>query len=198
MAIIVDKEQKRKDIALACKNSFLKSNIHDLLISDIALEAGVGKGTLYNYFNNKEEILFELANILLYEHDMIKKERIKQAISTKDKMKVFSSFFYSDETEELRELYKKFLCISLSSPTKEMQEFQKKQTDRYNSWMEEIIQDGVDNGEIIPESIDLIPTICAANKGLFLINQVTNSKDILKDKINLHIETLFMLIKVNK
>jgi len=194
----VDKEQKRKDIALACKNSFLKSNIHDLLISDIALEAGVGKGTLYNYFNNKEEILFELANILLYEHDMIKKERIKQAISTKDKMKVFSSFFYSDETEELRELYKKFLCISLSSPTKEMQEFQKKQTERYNRWMEEIIQDGVDKGEIIPESIDLIPTICAANKGLFLMNQVTNSKDILKDNINLHIETLFMLIKVNK
>ena len=198
MAIIVDKEQKRKDIALACKNSFLKNNIQDLLISDIAIEAGVGKGTLYNYFNNKEEILFELANILLYEHDMIKKERIQQETSTKDKMKVFSSFFYSDETEELRELYKKFLCISLSSPTKEMQEFQKKQTDRYNSWMEEIIQDGVDNGEIIPESIDLIPTICAANKGLFLINQVTNSKDILKDKINLHIETLFMLIKVNK
>ena len=198
MAIIVDKEQKRKDIALACKNSFLKSNIHDLLISDIALEAGVGKGTLYNYFNNKEEILFELANILLYEHDMIKKKRIKQAISTKDKMKVFSSFFYSDETQELRELYKKFLCISLSSPTKEMQEFQKKQTERYNRWMEEIIQDGVDKGEIIPESIDLIPTICAANKGLFLMNQVTNSKDILKDNINLHIETLFMLIKVNK
>ena len=198
MAIIVDKEQKRKDIALACKNSFLKNNIQDLLISDIAIEAGVGKGTLYNYFNNKEEILFELANILLYEHDMIKKERIQQETSTKDKMKVFSSFFYSDETQELRELYKKFLCISLSSPTKEMQEFQKKQTERYNRWMEEIIQDGVDKGEIIPESIDLIPTICAANKGLFLMNQVTNSKDILKDNINLHIETLFMLIKVNK
>ncbi len=198
MAIIVDKEQKKKDIALACKNLFLKNNIQDLLISDIAVEAGVGKGTLYNYFNNKEEIVFELVNILLEEADVAKKEQLKQKLSTKDKIKVFSSFFYDDKYVDLRELYKKFMYISLSSPTKEILDFQTKQTERYNRWMKEIIQNGIDKGEIIPESIDLIPTICAANKGLFLMNQVTNSNDILKDKINLHIETLFMLIKVNK
>ncbi len=46
MAIIVDKLQKRKDIALACKEIFFQHGIKDLTISHIAKTAGVGKGTI--------------------------------------------------------------------------------------------------------------------------------------------------------
>ena len=63
MAIIVDKVQKRKDIALACKELFFQRGINDLTISEVAKTAGVGKGTIYEYFNNKEEIVFEIVNI---------------------------------------------------------------------------------------------------------------------------------------
>ncbi len=52
MAIIVDKIQKRKDIALACKELFFLHDIKDLTISQIAKTAGVGKGTIYDYFQN--------------------------------------------------------------------------------------------------------------------------------------------------
>ena len=47
MAIVVDKEKKRSDIASACKDLLLEHGISNLTISQIAQTAGVGKGTIY-------------------------------------------------------------------------------------------------------------------------------------------------------
>ena len=71
MAIIVDKIQKRKDIALSCKELFFQNGINDLTVSQVAKTAGVGKGTIYDYFKNKEEIVFEIVNILMQEHNEV-------------------------------------------------------------------------------------------------------------------------------
>ena len=54
MAIIVNKEEKRRTIALASKNLLLEHGIKNITISKIAECAGVGKGTIYEYFSNKE------------------------------------------------------------------------------------------------------------------------------------------------
>ena len=56
MAIIVDKEKKRSDIACSCMEILLQYGIKNLTISQIAKTAGVGKGTIYEYFENKEDI----------------------------------------------------------------------------------------------------------------------------------------------
>ncbi len=60
MAIIVNKEEKRRNIALACRELLLKHGINSLTIAQIAKTAGVGKGTMYEYFENKEDIVFEI------------------------------------------------------------------------------------------------------------------------------------------
>ena len=195
MAIIVDKEQKKRDIALACKDLFFQSSIKDLSIATIAKTAGVGKGTIYNYFHNKEEILFEIVNILLQEHDVKKREKLAQERTTKGKIKVFSDFFYNDDDVELRELYKDFVAIALSSPSKEMKEFQTNHAEYYYSWMQEIIQEGIDKGEIIPESINLIQTLCAANEGLFIASISTNRIENLAQEIDVHIENIFKFME---
>lgn len=198
MAIIVDKEQKKRDIALACKDLFFQNSIKDLSISTIATTAGVGKGTIYNYFSNKEEILFEIVNILLQEHDIKKREKLAQERSTKGKIKVFSDFFYNDDDIELRELYKDFIAIALSSPSKEIKEFQTNHAKYYYSWMQEIIQEGVDKGEIIPESVNLIQTLCAANEGLFIASIATNRIENLAQEIDFHIDSIFEFMECKK
>ncbi len=44
------------------------ANIHALKASDIAAAAGLGKGTLYNYFSSKEEILLSTIRYTMEEH----------------------------------------------------------------------------------------------------------------------------------
>ncbi|MCP3925306.1 MAG: TetR/AcrR family transcriptional regulator [Desulfobacterales bacterium] len=57
MPKIVDKEEKRAEILDAAIRTFAKKGTGGAKIEDIAKEAGVGKGTVYLYFKNKEEIL---------------------------------------------------------------------------------------------------------------------------------------------
>jgi TetR/AcrR family transcriptional regulator, repressor for uid operon len=66
MPRIVDKEQKAKDIALAALRVFNQVGFHQARMADIAVAAGVGKGTLYEYFKDKLDILrFELDRYFL-------------------------------------------------------------------------------------------------------------------------------------
>ena len=44
------------------------ADIHALKASDIAEAAGLGKGTLYNYFSSKEEILLSTIRYTMEEH----------------------------------------------------------------------------------------------------------------------------------
>ncbi len=46
----------REKILAAAKVEFAKKGFHGSLVSDIAERAGVGKGTIYNYFSNKEDL----------------------------------------------------------------------------------------------------------------------------------------------
>ncbi|MBN2825115.1 MAG: TetR/AcrR family transcriptional regulator, partial [Campylobacterales bacterium] len=114
MAIIVDKEQKRRDIALACEDLFIQKGIKNLTISQIATKAGVGKGTIYDYFANKEDIVFEIVNILMAQYNATKEQRINEAKSSKAKITIFYDFFYNPDKADLRKIFKEFVSISLT------------------------------------------------------------------------------------
>ncbi len=197
MAIIVDKVQKRKDIALSCRELFVTHGIKDLTISKLAKTAGVGKGTMYDYFKNKEDIVFELVNIMMKEHNAKKEKNLAKLSTTKEKVKIFADFFYSDEDADLRELYKEFISISLVSPNDEMLDFQTTCFENYFQWFEEVLQEGIDKGEIIPQSIYLAKGMFSMAEGLFIASVVTHSIDVEKE-LNLYNETLFKLIEVKK
>jgi AcrR family transcriptional regulator len=50
---------KKEEILEAASRVFAEKEFHEVLIDDIALLAGVGKGTVYRYFRTKEELYFE-------------------------------------------------------------------------------------------------------------------------------------------
>ncbi len=54
---IVDKEAKRKQILEAALSVFARKGIHDFRMIEIAKAANVGKGTLYEYFPSKDELI---------------------------------------------------------------------------------------------------------------------------------------------
>ena len=198
MAIIVDKIQKKRDIALACKNLFVENSLKELTVAKIAATAGTSKGSLYDYFENKEEIIFELLHIMLDEYDAQKKAQLESTCKTKEKIKIFARFFYADETKELREIYKDFISINLTTPNEEMKAFQSECFTRYFNWMCEIIQEGIDKGEIIQESIHIAKGLFALAEGLFIASNTTNTIDDLQAELNTNIETIFSLIEVKQ
>lgn len=56
---MAEKNQKRTDILSSARALFGEKGFHNTKMDDIAQNAGVGKGTLYEYFKNKQEIFDE-------------------------------------------------------------------------------------------------------------------------------------------
>jgi AcrR family transcriptional regulator len=55
----MEKNQKRQDILNSAMALFKDKGFHNTKVEDIALSAGVGKGTLYEYFENKQDVFDE-------------------------------------------------------------------------------------------------------------------------------------------
>lgn len=56
MPKIVDREKMQRSIMDAAKRVYLEKGFHSTTIADVAEAAGLGKGTLYLYFDNKESL----------------------------------------------------------------------------------------------------------------------------------------------
>jgi len=196
MAIIVDKVLKRKKIALACKDIILENGIRNVTISKLAESAGVGKWSIYEYFENKEDIVFEIINIMMLEHNERKEKQLSKVSSTKEKVRIFLSFFYNSEDSELIKIYKEFISILLSNPNKSMVEFQAQCSKSHHDWFLSIIQNGIKSGELIQESKGLAKGLCFIGEGMFVMNSFSSNPNVLEKDIYEFIDTVFKLIKV--
>ncbi len=198
MAIIVDKVQKRKDIALACKEMFFQNGINDLTIAQIAKKAGVGKGTIYEYFKNKEDVVFEIVNILIQERNIVVEKELAKVTTTKEKIKLFSQFFYSPEDAEIRQLYKEAISIILANPNSEMIAFQSDCVSGYFQWFELLIEEGIQKGELREDAKEFSRGLFALSEGIFIKSQVTHIYDDVELEIHRFLDALFNLLEVKK
>lgn len=67
MPKIVNREKKRSEIARKAIEILAKRGFQATTIQDIADAAGLGKGTIYHYFNTKEEILLAVSGEIFRE-----------------------------------------------------------------------------------------------------------------------------------
>ena len=65
MPKIVDKEQTRIEIARKTMPLLAKYGYENTPVRKITAEVGIGKGTFYDYFTNKEDILNEIIRIVI-------------------------------------------------------------------------------------------------------------------------------------
>ena len=68
MPIIVDKQKKRKDIIEAALAVFSRMGYRHAKIKDIADEAHMGKGTVYEYFRSKQELFLQMCESLFEQY----------------------------------------------------------------------------------------------------------------------------------
>jgi len=62
---VVDKKAKKKEIAGIALNLFAEQGFQATSISEIAKAANIGKGTIYEYYKNKEDLIFSSAFLLI-------------------------------------------------------------------------------------------------------------------------------------
>ena len=198
MAIKVDKDKKRRDIAIACTELLLEKGIKNLTITEIAKTAGIGKGTVYDYFSNKEEIVFEIIRNFIEEHHRYLLSQSDKRTSTKQKIFYLFDFFLSEfkSYEKHLDVYREYLSVTLSSKFSPMLEFNKECSGFIKNILEDIIEEGIKKGEIKDVSRNLVDGIMKAERGYMLVAWAED-RDLRKD-FKAYINTLFDLIEIKK
>ncbi len=110
-AKIVDKVEKKSQIMMAAITLFAQKGFEKTTINDISKEAGIGKGTVYEYFQNKEEMINESFHFFLSHMELGHEAILEQDTMASDKMKrILLSFanIVTPETEGLMNMMFQF------------------------------------------------------------------------------------------
>ncbi|WP_419769366.1 MAG: TetR/AcrR family transcriptional regulator [Candidatus Marinarcus sp.] len=191
MPLVVNKEKKRKCIALSCQEILYKKNLKDLTIAELAQEANIGKGTLYEYFQNKEEMVLVLIT-QLYENFKLKIcTQIEQKKEIKEKIELIFTLLYEDEFNCYRKIFKEFIAISYSCNNEAIIKFQKNWYDDNFNLLSHLIQEGINQKIFPPKSIKMVDSIINTMVGFFILSFYTKTITQTKKDIHAYINTLF-------
>jgi len=103
MPPIVDKSAKRADLIEHAAAVFSKTGYHATKMQDIATAAGIGKGTIYEYFRTKEELFLAVYDAWMTEYEHVIRTRIEaaeDALSKVDAIRDSAVEFYTSRAEQ--------------------------------------------------------------------------------------------------
>ena len=84
---IVDKDRKKREILLAAMKVFAGKGVKNSRMLDIAKEAGIGKGTIYDYFRSRDEILVEAFYLIMGDLDKRLESLLSHSVSPEAKVR---------------------------------------------------------------------------------------------------------------
>lgn len=189
MPKIVDKGKMRESILQAGLSAFLKYGFHKTTMTKIAQEAKIAKGTLYLYFNSKEELTQTITDGYF--------EQLKERLTAKESFKTVDEFLkhieisllINDEDTQFIPIFFEAFGSSFRSESfiKKYDTFFNEIGDFYAENFQEFITNGLISKEIDSKSLGrvLISMIdgIVLHKGFFQMESVSYEK-MVKESIS--------------
>ena len=194
MARIIDKEEKRCDIARASIDLFCDKGISQTTIDEIARSAGVAKGTVYLYFKNKEEIVFAIWDMVCSVHVETFERSIKPHMGSKEKILAFFHFeAFNEEAQKIMHLYQHFVSAMLIDKTGLYTSYFESFFQQDYDFISARLKEGIASGEFKEHNVHLLTqSIVLIVKGT-LIKAKANNMAFSDAQALLSEEILFLL-----
>ena len=145
-------QDKRRRIIDAAIKIFAEKGFFKAKVSDIAREAQVADGTIYLYFENKDDIL-----ISLFEEQMnrVLEDMKTHVLNEKNAIKKIEKFAFNHlKLMELNKNMAEIIQVELRQSTKFMKEYKNEKFHQYLNLIGDIIREGQEEGlfkgDIIP------------------------------------------------
>jgi len=148
------KEEKRGLIIGAAAKVFARRGFASTLMAEIAIEAGIGKGTLYEYFDSKEDLFFNVFEWFVKATEAEAKVSISAlGGSASERLGALSDSLMSSwaQMEDMYSLVMEFWSASASSQMRERfkQAFKNGYSD-FRQIVSTLIREGIERGEFQP------------------------------------------------
>ena len=178
MARVIDKEEKRCEIARASIDLFCEKGIQHTSIDEIARSAGVAKGTVYLYFKNKEEIIFAIWNMIVEQHMIAFEQRVDSLKGAKEKIMSFFDFAQCGnlfDTQKILHLYQHFVSAMLIDKTGLYTSYFESFFQKDYDFISACLKEGIASGELREHNVHLLTqSIVLVLKGVLIKAKATN------------------------
>lgn len=108
------REERKASIMLSALGLFAKNGFHGTTISSIAREAGISKGLLYNYFDNKDDLIKAIIYSGLDKIDTLM-DPDKDGVLTGDEMEYLMDRFF-DMLQNDTSFWKLYFTLLVQEP----------------------------------------------------------------------------------
>lgn len=193
----VNKDEKRREVALSCLDLMDEVGMKNITVAQVAKTAGIGKGTVYEYFENKDDIVFEIINIHIERHHKEFVDAVKHLKTLREKIELFFNFVLDDSEENMKHFngYREYLSIVLSEDNPILKQFNCDKNEFFGGELLLILSEGVKNGELKPEALDLADGILTYQRGLGL-RKMSQTNFNVREDFEKFINTIFKLLEV--
>jgi AcrR family transcriptional regulator len=126
MPRIVDKEERRRQIALKSIDLFAAQGFEKTPVSQVAEAAGVGKGTIYDYFDSKEELFSEAIVAWVALLDQEARRRLEGVVDPEERLRqlcrvAMEPFLHDERTVRIAiEMFQMLLSDSGRRPARDL------------------------------------------------------------------------------
>jgi AcrR family transcriptional regulator len=152
-----EKRERRDEILEAARGRFRRFGYSKTTMEEIAADAGISKGTIYIYFQNKEDIFIELIKREVLEMERLMYGKIKDMDNVSQQLEAIftESMEYLRENPFMASLLRRDVDIVSPRIFKHIFTIE----DRYVSVIEDYVRRGVEKGEIAPLNPRLVAYI---------------------------------------
>lgn len=154
-AYVDDKESKKEKILKAAVEIFSCKLFHQVTMDEIAVSSGVGKGTLYQYFNSKEDLFHEVIKYAYKTYYQVLKNCLSVDGSSRQKLEAVMSM-----QQEFMKSHMKFVYLLAEERLVTSLILEEEAIEAHQEIIElvrKVIEDGIKKGEF--RKID--PTLAA-------------------------------------
>ncbi len=155
------KQQKKAHIIHAAARVFAEKGFSGTMMADIADHARIGKGTLYEYFDSKEDLFFSVFEWYARETEAAAKVSISAlGGSTSERLTILSESVMQSwlEMKDLFSLVMEFWAASASSQMrKRFKGYFRQAYEDFRTVVAALVREGIQHGEfqedVVPESV---------------------------------------------
>jgi AcrR family transcriptional regulator len=202
MPKVVDKKQRRRELALAALDAFAESGFSETSISRIARRAGCGKGTLYEYFESKDELI--LAAIQAWFDGMTEQAR-GQSDEIRDPEAKLRAFVRSVMEASMADPRTTRLTVAVFQQLMSRRDmladhaFIQQAGRSFREAIASVLREGVEQGVFQPRTLDraqgIAVNLLAFLDGIFIHWLVSNGYFDLQHQIELHLTCLIASLR---
>jgi len=140
-------DERTSQIITAAEDVFTKKGFDEARMDDIAEETGLSKGTLYNYFKSKDDLIIAILD-RIFQREFKSFEQVGFSVqSATETVTLFADTIATDIKLMLRLMPVAYEFLALAFRNKTVQKALKVYVNRYMDILVPIIQRGIDSGE---------------------------------------------------